>query len=275
MHYGFVYSSLSFKQNITGCLETSCCLARCLLGWWHVWRMKLKTKTNNNKKTPLTLYWCLNIFIFLGKKKVLWWYSMVQLLYGDTMVRNDYHMPWFFIVLQCTSKNNKKKCLHGTMSKSHPNWSAILSNIIAHFLPLSITNFVENIFPAQLDFFFFIWCNVSIFIHNICQPAPLFSSLRQQTVCTETPRSVWKFKEWLSLSHFSVFNFKGSLLSVAELLLEINEHIWWGLHCSHRKCPSTALWFMDSRQCMSCNLRGVCFSSWRWNFKIPRLITPL
>lgn len=56
------------------------------------------------------------------KKKVLWWSSMVQLLYGDTMVRNDYHMPWFFIVLQCTSKNNnKKKCLHGTMSKSHPN----------------------------------------------------------------------------------------------------------------------------------------------------------
>ncbi len=136
-------------------------------------------------------------------------------------------------------------------------------------------NFVETIFPAQLDFFFFIWCNVSIFIHNICQPAPLFSSLRQQTVCTETPRSVWKFKEWLSLSHFSAFNFKGSLLSVAELLLEINEHIWSGLHCSHRKCPSTALWFMDSRQCMSCNLRGVCFSSWRWNFKIPRLITPL
>lgn len=89
VHYGFVYSSLSFKQNITGCLETSCCLARCLLGWWHVCSMKLKTKTNdNNKKSPL----CIDVWTYSSSmeiKKVLWWYSMVQLLYGDTMVLND------------------------------------------------------------------------------------------------------------------------------------------------------------------------------------------
>lgn len=27
------------------------------------------------------------------------------------------------------------------------------------------------------------------------------------------------------------------------------------------------IWFMDTRQCMSSNLKGVCFQSWRWNFK--------
>lgn len=187
---------------------------------------------------------------------------------------------WFFIILQCNSKAKKRVLTwYNVQNSSHLIWDIKQYNCPFYVvLPLSIAlkkRQKETFFFFLHSLTFFIWCRVSIFIHNICQPAPLFSNLRQQTMCTETPRSVWKFKEWLSLSHFSAFNFKGSLLSVAELLLEINEHIWLGLHCSHRKCPSTALWFMDSRQCMSCNLRGVCFSSWRWNFKILRLITPL
>ena len=31
--------------------------------------------------------------------------------------------------------------------------------------------------------------------------------------------------------------------------------------------PLSIVWFMDTQQCMSYNLKGVCFSSWRWNFK--------
>ena len=31
--------------------------------------------------------------------------------------------------------------------------------------------------------------------------------------------------------------------------------------------PLSMVWFMDTQQCMSYNFKGVCFSSWRWNFK--------
>lgn len=63
--------------------------------------------------------------------------------------------------------------------------------------------------------------------------------------------SVGTFNEW--------FHFKGSSLSLAEALLEINGHVWSGMLCSHGECPSIAVWFMDSRHCVSCNFRGGLF----------------